>query len=645
MKASGKAKQAWLLILLAFCFQQLPSQLRFPNGLGREGAETPFPSPFAENVRNRSVSQFNKNILLADPGAYHLEMRGRDVWVATAHGLDYSSDLGTSWNHFDSGNGLAFNGVSALFSDSNGVWAAQVHDSTVGSVTVPAGGGLSYTHNHGAAWGYVQQPVDELADSLISYGINDSLWILPIGELERNVTYDVAGSAGTIWTASWAGGLRRSSDDGLHWQRMLLPLDDMYSISPTDTLWSHAVTDPFHLHRIYRRFDPRSNNNLLPFSAMTASDNAIWCGTVGGINKSTDGGASWIKYNHSNRNISGNWVIALHEQQASSGKIIWSANWKAEDPSESYGVSYTTNQGTGWRSVLENWKAYRIYSVADTVYVCTDSGLYRSRDRFEWDFFRPYGGGTVYDVAKDSLQRIWLATSNGLHLYADRETSWQHSRTYEPDQTKPVINSVAAADTFLRPVVGSSLGRISVLTNDPDGRTDVEDVWFTSRRPDGRINGPFYFANEGEGLFGLTFRIDTSALLGTYQWKFFARDVQGNVSDSVVRSVRVIQGAVAAVETPSVVGFTFALMQNYPNPFNPVTKIRYSIPEAAFVNLAIFNCLGQEVVTLVNHREVGGYHEVAFDLTANGRAIPSGVYFYRLSAGGMIQTRKCLVIR
>jgi len=83
----------------------------------------------------------------------------------------------------------------------------------------------------------------------------------------------------------------------------------------------------------------------------------------------------------------------------------------------------------------------------------------------------------------------------------------------------------------------------------------------------------------------------------------------------------------------------YYLAQNYPNPFNPSTKISYSIQEAGFVNLKVYNILGSEVVTLVNEHKSAGNYEVS--LGKGGLA--SGVYIYRLTANNFIQTRKMIL--
>jgi hypothetical protein len=85
----------------------------------------------------------------------------------------------------------------------------------------------------------------------------------------------------------------------------------------------------------------------------------------------------------------------------------------------------------------------------------------------------------------------------------------------------------------------------------------------------------------------------------------------------------------------------FKLEQNYPNPFNPTTTIRYALPHRSYVTLTVFNTLGQHVATIVNGEVEAGYHEIQFD----GSGLASGVYFYKLTAGGFAQVRKLVLVR
>jgi hypothetical protein len=86
---------------------------------------------------------------------------------------------------------------------------------------------------------------------------------------------------------------------------------------------------------------------------------------------------------------------------------------------------------------------------------------------------------------------------------------------------------------------------------------------------------------------------------------------------------------------------SYNLAQNYPNPFNPVTTIRYQLPVNSQVTLKVFDVLGREVATLVDAVETLGYKSVNF--YASG--LSSGVYYYRLSAGVYVETKKLLLMK
>jgi len=82
------------------------------------------------------------------------------------------------------------------------------------------------------------------------------------------------------------------------------------------------------------------------------------------------------------------------------------------------------------------------------------------------------------------------------------------------------------------------------------------------------------------------------------------------------------------------------LEQNYPNPFNPSTRIAYTLPSPEKVRLEVYNTLGQRVAVLVDEPQFAGRHEIHF----KGSGWASGVYVYRLQAGGQVQQRKMLLL-
>jgi hypothetical protein len=88
------------------------------------------------------------------------------------------------------------------------------------------------------------------------------------------------------------------------------------------------------------------------------------------------------------------------------------------------------------------------------------------------------------------------------------------------------------------------------------------------------------------------------------------------------------------------------LEQNYPNPFNPSTTIAYNLPGPSIVELRVYDVSGRLVRTLQNGIAGEDRHEVVWDgRDDSGRAVASGVYFYRLVAGTHSETRKMLLLK
>ena len=85
----------------------------------------------------------------------------------------------------------------------------------------------------------------------------------------------------------------------------------------------------------------------------------------------------------------------------------------------------------------------------------------------------------------------------------------------------------------------------------------------------------------------------------------------------------------------------YGLSQNYPNPFNPSTTIDYQIPEKNFVSLKIYDILGRVVATLVDKEMNPGYYSANW----NAGNLASGIYFYRLSSGSFVSTKKLMLIK
>lgn len=136
-------------------------------------------------------------------------------------------------------------------------------------------------------------------------------------------------------------------------------------------------------------------------------------------------------------------------------------------------------------------------------------------------------------------------------------------------------------------------------------------------------------------------------------------DDYADVTDYVDEVNNIVCGTVThfsdfALATPVPTGIlpgagpvTFALRQNVPNPFNPATTIEYDVPRGgADVTIAVFDVAGRLARTLVDGFVAEGPQEVTWDGRNDaGRPLPSGLYFYRMTAAGFAETRKMVLMK
>jgi len=124
----------------------------------------------------------------------------------------------------------------------------------------------------------------------------------------------------------------------------------------------------------------------------------------------------------------------------------------------------------------------------------------------------------------------------------------------------------------------------------------------------------------------------------SYWWQVKAKTAGGWSSFSEKYKFSIVLTGVR--EVPKMTE-AFSLNPNYPNPFNPTTVIHYSIPKTLFVELSVFDVLGQELTILVNERQPAGTYQIQFD----GQNLPAGLYFYRLRAGEFCATKKMVIVK
>lgn len=446
----------------------------------------------------------------------HIAPSGQVLWIGTSKGAARSADRGESWTSYREFPEFARPGIYAVAVDNDTVWCATGFVKDVDDQRVQTGAGYTYSLDGGSTWTALPQPLDDRADSMVAYGTN-SVRFIPIVVPEQNVTFDLAFGPRTVWAASWAGGIRASTDRGASWRRTVLPSKNRNTISPADSLGVYVI-------------DPRLDNNYLGFSVAIESDSIVWAGTAGGVNRSTDGGVSWTKFTRANQDSSilSDWVIAIAVQRLPTGNVVWTTNWPAEGEGQRYGISSSTDNGASWVNYLVGTKAYGFGFNGSTVYVATDDGLYRSSDRGgSWtiagDIVDPETGAR--NVSRQFFavgaigDTIFGGNSEGLVRTLDGPTQpfatvWNVKRSFQPvgvsgqtyaypnpfsprqEITRVHYATPAAGGTVTIEVFDFGMNRVRTVLNDAPrgGSTEYDDIW-DGRDDSGRTvpNGVYFY--------------------------------------------------------------------------------------------------------------------------------------------------------
>ena len=149
------------------------------------------------------------------------------------------------------------------------------------------------------------------------------------------------------------------------------------------------------------------------------------------------------------------------------------------------------------------------------------------------------------------------------------------------------------------------------------------DFWNGLAQDDGRID-PKYNCGDGVHLNNAGHRI------------LFERVVEKAILDAITRVSKPKQN------TPQ----TFKLYSNYPNPFNPATTIDFELPNPCYVELTIYNIMGQFIRKLIAEEYVSGIHSVIWDGGDDlGIKASSGIYFYIIRAGDFTASKKLILTR
>jgi uncharacterized protein (DUF2141 family) len=284
----------------------------------------------------------------------------------------------------------------------------------------------------------------------------------------------------------------------------------------------------------------------------------------------------------------------------------------------------------------------KIPAIASASFPVQIIGLTEPGD-YSIEFYADLNGNGIYDVPP--ADHAWKVGFN--YTGGNVEVNFTHNATFTDIQWKYLLT---VNFTAMTPHVGQlfELRIVKVENQEETGRVSLPAVLvpnFIVEVPGFDLNKDynidFYADHNGSGGY--------NAPPVDHAWRLTFNSANGDFVSIFSHNANFVDiqwpGATAVDDdTNSPIDYT--LLQNYPNPFNPSTKIRFAVPqnvnsEKPNVSLIVYDILGNEIVTLVNEQKPPGFYEV--DLNASSFA--SGVYFYKLQAGGFVETKKMILLR
>ncbi len=571
-----------------------------------------------------------------------LVVSGENVFASIyPTGLSLSTNSGSNWTDANAG---AISGISAIdvignsffIGSNNGVYmstnggttwtVAGLPDSAI--ISFAASGtnlfastnsGVFLSPNNGTTW--------TSADS----GLPDS----GIGQISANGSYLIASTVdgyflstdnGTSWTAlntaslpvealgnftpigtnlyfaSIVFGIFRSTNNGRDWavsntgmeELSITALAATKNTAFVSSSTSLYASSPAGMNWIWTRSSLRPN-------ALTAVDTLIYATSMGGgVCYSSDKGNTWTTPS----NIG---APDFSTSLAVNGNNIFIGTYDPIGDLGSGGVYLSTNNGSSWKGtqIVNQSPIGPVLAVNGTnIYAVNgNNSLLVSTDTAStWDSLLTPAGRISAIAFSDS--EIFVGSYAGILRSIDGGKHWDSLNTGLPG-SPPGVNCLTVHGTNV--FAGTSAG-VYILNNDNTSWTAVNTGLPSA-------SGIMYLAATDSTLY--------EGLSGTV-WE------------------RPISDMITAVKPPSAnTPATFSLFQNFPNPFNPTTVINYQLPVNTLVRLKVYDALGRLVRTLVNENQTAGTHSVTF----NASNLSSGVYFYRLSAGNFVSTKKLMLLK
>ena len=321
------------------------------------------------------------------------------------------------------------------------------------------------------------------------------------------------------------------------------------------------------------------------------------------------------------------------------------------------GVFLSTNDGTSWREVDSGFTS--IYShfilslavIGTNLFAGTQGGGAYISSNYGKNWTAINSGLPTFYVASFAVMGTNLfagmlsgdnSSDGGVRLSTNNGTTWTVADSGLPINSTVYSFVVSGTNLFAGLYGGLYLstnnGRSWIEADSSlNGLTVLSLVVSGSNLFAGTNNGVWLSTNNGENWRAVNsglqqLYIGSLVIVGDTLFAGTGGGVWKRPLSDMITSVN---------QTAFALPTNFILQQNYPNPFNPSTTINYSVPKADLVTIKIYDILGREVVTLVNQQKNPGNYEVQF----NANNLPSGIYFYRMQAGGFVSTKKFVLLK
>jgi len=387
-------------------------------------------------------------------------------------------------------------------------------------------------------------------------------------------------------------------------------------------------------------------------SLNSASDidffNGWICGDSGTVLKSINAGNNWINFrgNGIPTNVSLVNIYGFDANNAVTAGYIGSNTF----------VYRTSNGGTNWSQVFTQSNGF-----INAIWMNTSSNGFMEGNPVSnrWSLWKTTNGGASWDstglfLAQSGAERgwrnslfvqgtkIWFGTNNSrIYSSSNNGSGWSIQSTVPEINVYSlwVINTTGycgGASLLKTTNMGNTWNQINSLdTGNINGLVGQGNcVWYV------RSSDEIYFSNTG----GNNWVIQFTAPSGIYNHISNNR-LPYNSSVWAVRNnggiTRTDLIEVGISHISNEVPEKYSINQNFPNPFNPNSKIRFQIPELSFTKLIVYDVLGREITILVNEQLKAGVYEVNF----NGINFPSGIYFYRISSGIFVESKRMILIK